>query len=71
MTTYSGLQIESVHVLRQLRELIAALDRRVPQLERLGEHAIANDAAALRKEALERIATLERSLSAEPPASTA
>lgn len=47
-------------VLEYLRELIAALDGRVPRLERAGEAAIARDAATLRQEALERIAELER-----------
>jgi len=42
-----------------LRELIAALDRRVPRLERASEPHIARDAAALRDLALERIAELE------------
>jgi hypothetical protein len=45
--------------LRHLHELIAALDRRVPRVERAGEVAIARDAAALRKKALQRIAKLE------------
>lgn len=45
--------------LRHLRELIAALDRRVPQIERVGEVKIARDAAALRDIALKRIAALE------------
>ena len=49
------------HVLvENLRELVAALNRRVPHLERKGECAIARDAAALREEALQRIAELER-----------
>jgi hypothetical protein len=43
----------------QLRELIAALDRRVPQVERAGEVSIARDAAALKAKALRRIAELE------------
>ena len=47
-------------VIDDLRELIIALDRRVPRLERTGETAIARDAARLRREALERIAELER-----------
>ena len=45
--------------IRHLRELIAALDRRVPHVERSGEAAIARDAAALRDKALKRIAALE------------
>jgi hypothetical protein len=42
----------------ELRELIAALDRRVPRAERAGEAAIARDAAALRDRAVERLAEL-------------
>lgn len=45
---------------RHLRELIAALDRRVPQIERAGEVKIARDAATLRDKALKRIVALER-----------
>lgn len=41
-----------------LRELIEALDRRVPQIERTGEIQIARDAAELREKALKRIAVL-------------
>jgi hypothetical protein len=42
-----------------LRELIAALDRRVPHCERLGEVEIVQAAAALRKKAEQRLAALE------------
>ena len=42
----------------ELTELIAALDRRVPRVERAGEAAIARDAAALRAKAVERLAEL-------------
>jgi len=45
---------------RKLLELIAALDRRVPQVARVGEAAIARDAAALKARALKRIEELER-----------
>jgi hypothetical protein len=51
-------------LVHDLRELIAALDRRVPRLERDGEREIALDAKALKRAALKRIAELERSLSA-------
>jgi hypothetical protein len=44
--------------IRELREFVAALDRRVPQVERVGEAAIARDAAALRTKALRRIEEL-------------
>ena len=40
-------------------QLVEALDRRVPHVERLGEDTIARDAAALKKKALKRIADLE------------
>ena len=46
-------------LVHELRELIAALDRRVPQLEREGEQDIARDSALLKKKAQERIARLE------------
>ena len=46
-------------LVQHLRELVAALDRRVPRLETHGERAIARDAAALKLEALKRIAELE------------
>lgn len=46
--------------IRILHELIEALDRRLPQVERAGEAAIARDAAALKDRALERIAEIER-----------
>ena len=51
-------------LVHDLRELIAALDRRVPRLEREGERDIALDAKSLKRAALKRIAELERSLSA-------
>ena len=41
-----------------LRELIKALDRRVPQVERIGEERIAGEATALRLEAAKRIEEL-------------
>jgi hypothetical protein len=41
-----------------LQELVDALDRRVPHVERVGEGGIAHDAAALRRDAMARIAAL-------------
>jgi len=52
--------VTSTKVLRELRELIAALDRRLPQVERAGEISIARDAATLRARAMKRIEELER-----------
>jgi len=45
--------------IRQLRELIAALDQRVPHIERIGEADIASDAAALKQRAEDRLRELE------------
>ena len=50
-------------LVHDLRELIAALDRRVPRLEREGEREIALDANVLKRAAVKRIAELEQSLS--------
>lgn len=47
-------------LIQDLLELIAALDRRAPQIDRAGEIAIARDSAALKVGALRRIADLER-----------
>jgi hypothetical protein len=55
-------------VIDDLRDLVAGLDRRVPHLERDGEHAIARDAAALRAEAVKRIAELEQAVPPAPKA---
>jgi hypothetical protein len=47
-------------LIARLRELIDALDNRVPHLEREGETRIVDEAAALRKKAVERISELEK-----------
>ena len=51
---------DSARTIRELKELIAALDRRIPQIQRAGEATIARDAAALKTKALERMARIER-----------
>lgn len=51
---------DRAQVMNELRELIAALDRRVPQVSRVGEVAIAKAALALRDEALQRLDELAR-----------
>jgi hypothetical protein len=43
---------------RALHELIDALDRRVPHMERVGEASIASDAARLRAAAVKRLEEL-------------
>jgi hypothetical protein len=50
--------------IKNLRELIAALDRRVPRLEDTGELDIARDAAALRSAAVQRMMKLTAAESA-------
>jgi len=51
--------LQSKQMLRDLYELIAALDRRVPQLERSGELRIAHEAAELRERAMTLIQKIE------------
>jgi hypothetical protein len=51
---------ESTRLIATLRELIEALDQRVPRVERAGEAQIAKDAAALREVAVKRIEELTR-----------
>lgn len=50
---------EQKTMIADLRELVKALDRRVPRLERAGEDKIACEAAALRVKAMKRIAQLQ------------
>ena len=57
-------EIDRAQIVRELHELIAALDRRVPQVHRVGEAAIARMAAELRDQALHRIDALESELAA-------
>jgi hypothetical protein len=58
----------TAQTVRELLELIAALDRRVPHVERVGEIAIVRAASALKLEALKRIEELEQN---QPPSSSA
>ncbi len=59
MTT-SNNDAERQRAIRHLRQLIDALNRRVPHIERVGEAAIARDAAELMKQALKRLKALEK-----------
>jgi hypothetical protein len=59
-TRRTAARTRTTRTIRDLYELIAALDRRVPHVERSGEASIARAAAALRVEAIKRIADLER-----------
>jgi hypothetical protein len=54
------MAVSTNELARELEELIAAIDRRVPRLDRAGEAAIARDAAALRAKAVERLTELAR-----------
>ena len=51
----------------QLIELIAAVDRRLPQVQRAGEGAIANAAMRLRIEAQKRITELKLEVAGREP----
>lgn len=53
----------NARTVRELQELIAALDRRVPQVRRVGETSIARAAGQLRAAAVRRIEELEERLS--------
>ena len=53
---------QAKQMLADLNQLIEALDRRVPRLERLGEQQIAHEAADLRARALSLIRKVEDSL---------
>jgi hypothetical protein len=45
-------------LIAQLRELVVALERRIPRPERANEDHIAHESAALKQQALERIADI-------------
>jgi hypothetical protein len=58
-TTDDERATQAREMLAELQQLVEALDRRVPHLERVGEAQIARDAAGLRQQAvslIERIA---------------
>jgi hypothetical protein len=52
------MAVTTAMLARELEDLIAALDRRVPRVEQAGEVAIAREAAALRARAVARLAEL-------------
>ena len=55
----AAMAVARTKLVWKLLELIAALDRRVPQGHRPSEASIARDAAALKALALKRLAELE------------
>ena len=60
------MEVNVQELTRELEELIAALDRRMPHVERAGEAAIARDAAALREKAVKRLAELAHHAAVRP-----
>jgi hypothetical protein len=58
--THPKSAVGRAQLIEQLHELIRALDSRAPHLERAGETQIADEAAALKRKATERLAQLER-----------
>ena len=58
-TISENTPVEVREMLSDLSELIAAIDRRVPRLERIGEAQIAQDAADLRGRALKLIQRIQ------------
>ncbi len=60
------MEVNVQELARELEELIIALDRRVPCVERAGEAAIARDAAALREKAVARLAELANETAVRP-----
>jgi hypothetical protein len=58
------MAVTATDLARELQELIAALDRRVPRVEQAGEAGIARDAAALREKAVKRLRELDEKTSA-------
>ena len=58
------MAVTTTDLARELQELIAALDRRVPRVEQAGEAGIARDAAALRAKAVKRLKELDEKTTA-------
>ena len=59
------MAVTLIDIARRLRELIAALDRRVPRVGHTSEVAIARDAAVLREKAVKRLAEIADQTSSE------
>ena len=50
--------VSTPDLIRDLEEVIAALDRRAPQIGQAGEETIGRDAAVLRAKAIDRLTQL-------------
>ena len=59
--TKKAAESDRTRKLSHWHELIVALDRRMRQVERIGETQIAREGRALREKAVQRIAELEAS----------
>ena len=59
------MAVSPAELVRELQELVAALDRRMPRVEHVGAAAIASDAAALRASAVKRLDELTRQTASE------
>lgn len=58
MTTTPGDEFKPARLLKALRELIGALERRKPQVDRPGETLVAADSQRLRQRAVARLEEL-------------
>ena len=58
----SEVNADLERTIRDLREFIDALDRRIPQVHKLGEEGIASAALMLRAQALARIIEIQRDM---------
>jgi hypothetical protein len=54
------MAVDLADLVRELQELVEALDRRLPRVEQAGEAAIAREAAALRATAVRRLDELTK-----------
>ena len=66
VTTAAPTLVSLAETVVQLNDLIRALDRRLPQVQRSGESAIADAAVRLRLEARKRIDELEAEIAGRP-----
>ena len=62
MTDVTTAVVDRDKLIAELTELVEALDRRTPSLERAGEVRIAKEGAALKREAEMRITRLKAEL---------
>ena len=66
ITERKPVAVSTRDLTQELKELIVALDQRLPRVEQAGEEAIARDAAALRAKAIDRLRELTEEPSQQP-----